>query len=72
MLADRNLNVGLGCNSEQPLPNGDRLLALIEPDFEYLVGSRQLPNELLELTLLLLTLSGRRAQFTWPLGCLCP
>jgi hypothetical protein len=68
VLADSDLHVGLGRNPEQTLPNGDRFLVLIEADFEYLIWSRELPDQFLELTLLLLTLACCGAQLAWSLS----
>lgn len=70
MLADGDLDIGFGSNAKQSLANGYRLLGCIEPDFEYLLRTLELTDQFLELTLLLLTLSGSGAQFSGPLASL--
>jgi hypothetical protein len=67
VLADRDLDVGLGGHAQQALADRYRLLGRIEPDFKYLLGSFELADHPLELALLLVTLASRRTQLAWPL-----
>ena len=67
MLAYRDFDIGLCGNAKKSLPDRDRLLRRIEPDFEYLLWPFELTDESLELALLLFTLAGCRAQLAGPL-----
>lgn len=62
VFAHRDLDIGIGRYAQEALPNRDRLLSRIQSDLEYLFRPFELAYQLLELTLLLLSLACRRAQ----------
>jgi hypothetical protein len=70
MLSDGDLDIRVGCDTEQSLPDSDRLLLGIKPDGEHLLRSFELTYEATELTLLLLARLCSRAQLARWLGSL--
>jgi hypothetical protein len=67
VLAHGDLDIGIGGNAQEALSDRDRLLVRVQADLENLLGSFELTDQFLELTLLLLAFSCRRAQLAGPL-----
>jgi hypothetical protein len=70
MLSHGDLDIRIGCDTEQSLPDGYRLLLGIKPDGEHLLRSFELTYEATELTLLLLARLCSRRQLARRLGSL--